>query len=98
MNELIKLEGELGNTLPPPYPRLQQTSKRQLVDGNVYRVLARYFGIDDDINSTTGKKTFRKTADELLNMEHPALHNQAMMELGAVICKPKEPGLRYLPC
>lgn len=61
-----------------------------VVDGNVYRVLSRVFGIDEPINSTSGKKLFANLAQELLNIKHPATHNQAMMELGATVCKPRQ--------
>ena len=61
------------------------------VDGNVYRVLSRIFGIDIPINSTEGKKTFRDLASNLLNSEYPGDHNQALMEFGATQCTPKNP-------
>ena len=60
-----------------------------VVDGNVYRFYSRLFGINTPIDSTEGKKEFRALADEMLNKEFPALHNQAVMEMGALICKPK---------
>jgi A/G-specific adenine glycosylase len=59
-----------------------------VVDGNVQRVLARWLGIFEDIKH---KKIFQKHADALLNTENPALHNQAMMEFGAIQCTPKNP-------
>jgi A/G-specific adenine glycosylase len=62
-----------------------------VVDGNVYRVLSRVFGIDTPIDSTTGKKEFNLLANELLNKKKPALHNQAIMEFGAMQCKPVNP-------
>ncbi len=62
-----------------------------VVDGNVYRVLARVFGMDTPIDSTTGKKEFNQLANELLNKKKPALHNQAIMEFGAIQCKPMNP-------
>lgn len=62
-----------------------------VVDGNVYRVLARLFNIDTPINSTKGKKDFQFLADELLNKKQPALHNSAIMEFGALWCKPQNP-------
>jgi A/G-specific adenine glycosylase len=62
-----------------------------VVDGNVYRVLSRVFGIDTPIDSTTGKKEFNLLANELLNKKKPALHNQAIMEFGAMQCKPVTP-------
>ena len=68
-----------------------------VVDGNVFRVLSRYFGIDLAINSTAGKKTFEKIAAEVLNNKQPALHNQAIMEFGALHCKPVAPKCSECP-
>jgi A/G-specific adenine glycosylase len=62
-----------------------------LVDGNVYRVLSRLFGIDTPIDAPAGKKVFEKLADRLLDPEHPDIHNQAVMEFGALVCLPKNP-------
>lgn len=59
-----------------------------VVDGNVYRVLARYFGISTPINSTEGKKEFAALAQSLLPIHAPADFNQAMMDFGAIQCKP----------
>lgn len=61
------------------------------VDGNVYRVLARYFGIDEPIDTTAGKKRFAALAQTLLDPAHPGLHNQALMEFGALQCTPAAP-------
>lgn len=62
-----------------------------VVDGNVYRVLARHFDIDTPINSTAGAKLFKSLAENLIHPKHPALHNQAIMEFGALQCTPKNP-------
>lgn len=62
-----------------------------VVDGNVYRVLSRFFGIDTAIDSTAGKKEFRQLADVLLDVEDPARYNQAIMDFGATHCMPKNP-------
>jgi len=62
-----------------------------VVDGNVYRVLSRYFGIDTPIDSTAGKKQFAALAQELLAPEQPAAFNQALMDFGASVCKPAQP-------
>jgi A/G-specific adenine glycosylase len=62
-----------------------------VVDGNVLRVLARYFGIDKPIDSTDGKKYFSDLAQSLLDKASPALYNQAIMDFGATICKPQIP-------
>lgn len=61
------------------------------VDGNIYRVLSRLCAIDTPIDSTQGKKIFQKQADLLLDPKHPGAHNQAIMELGALCCTPKNP-------
>lgn len=62
-----------------------------VVDGNVFRVLSRYFGMKAPIDSTEGKKLFSKLANELLDKKHPGVYNQAIMDFGAVICKPQLP-------
>ena len=68
-----------------------------VVDGNVYRVLARVFGIDTPIDSTEGRRRFRALAQELIDVELPGEHNQAMMELGATVCTPKNPACSRCP-
>lgn len=62
-----------------------------VVDGNVFRVLARYTGIDTATDSTEGKKIFHDLAYQLLDKKEPALYNQAIMDFGATICKPMSP-------
>lgn len=62
-----------------------------VVDGNVYRVLARVFGITTPIDTKEGKKQFYVLANELINKNKPATHNQAIMEFGALQCKPINP-------
>ena len=62
-----------------------------VVDGNVFRVLSRFFGRDTPIDTSAGRKEFQALAEEFLNFNQPGTHNQAMMELGALICKPKNP-------
>ena len=66
------------------------------VDGNVYRVLARHFGIDTPINSTTGKHVFAELAQALLPEAQPGTFNQAMMDFGSLQCTPQSP--RCLLC
>ncbi|MGH1334883.1 MAG: A/G-specific adenine glycosylase [Aureispira sp.] len=68
-----------------------------VVDGNVYRVLSRFFGIATPIDSTAGKKEFRKLADELLPEDKAAVYNQAIMDFGATICMPKKPLCNICP-
>jgi len=62
-----------------------------VVDGNVKRVLARLFGINEPVNSSGAAKIFKEFARSLLSKERPGDHNQAMMELGAVVCRPSNP-------
>lgn len=78
-----------------------------VVDGNVYRVLARYFGIDTPINSTQGKKEFAALAQSLLpsskasdfqsSLSLVAAYNQAMMDFGAIQCTPQSPKCLLCP-
>lgn len=67
------------------------------IDGNVYRVLSRYFGIETPIDSTQGKKQFQHIAEELISAENPGMHNQALMEFGALQCVPKSPNCNNCP-
>lgn len=61
------------------------------VDGNVYRVLARYFGLHIPIDTTEGKRLFAQVAQTLLDTRQPDVHNQALMEFGALQCTPVAP-------
>ena len=62
-----------------------------VVDGNVFRVLSRYYNIDSDISDGKTKKEFQNLAQEILPIDKPALFNQAIMEFGALQCVPKNP-------
>ncbi|MFK7935164.1 MAG: A/G-specific adenine glycosylase [Saprospiraceae bacterium] len=62
-----------------------------VVDGNVYRVLSRFFGIATPIDTTAGKKEFNQLAQELLDTTQPGNYNQAIMDFGATHCTPKAP-------
>jgi A/G-specific adenine glycosylase len=62
-----------------------------VVDGNVFRVLARTFNISTPTDSTEGKKIFSDTATEMLDKKEPGLYNQAIMDFGATVCKPVAP-------
>ena len=68
-----------------------------VVDGNVYRVLSRLLAISTPIDTTEGKKVFQEAANILLNTEDPATHNQAIMELGALVCTFKNPKCQSCP-
>lgn len=68
-----------------------------VVDGNVYRVLSRLTGCETPIDSTKGKKHYAQIAQELLDEQNAAVHNQAMMELGALQCVPGKPNCSLCP-
>ncbi|GEP93120.1 A/G-specific DNA-adenine glycosylase [Chitinophaga terrae (ex Kim and Jung 2007)] len=68
-----------------------------VLDGNVYRVLARFFGIDTPIDSHAGKKQFAGLAQSLLPTDNAASYNQSIMDFGAVVCKPQQPACDDCP-
>lgn len=68
-----------------------------VVDGNVFRVLSRFFGIDLATDSTAGKKYFTSLANDLLDKKKAGIYNQAIMDFGALICKPKNPECSVCP-
>ncbi len=68
-----------------------------VVDGNVFRVLARFFGIDTPIDSVAGKKYFSELASQLLDKQNPGTYNQAIMDFGATVCTPRAPACRQCP-
>jgi A/G-specific adenine glycosylase len=61
---------------------------RAVVDANVFRVLSRIFGLETPIDSVEGKRIFTEIANDLIHKQEPALFNQAIMDFGAVVCKP----------
>jgi len=68
-----------------------------VLDGNVYRVLARLFAIDHDIAASSSRKHFMEILETLISGDDPASFNQAMMELGAMVCTPSKPNCRECP-
>jgi len=68
-----------------------------VVDGNVYRVLSRWMGIETPIDSREGVKLFAALAQELLDKRHPGLYNQAIMDFGALQCTPASPDCLFCP-
>ena len=67
------------------------------VDGNIKRVLARLFLMEAPINDTKSAKVFQQQADDLLDPNAPGFFNQAMMELGAMVCRPQSPTCLVCP-
>lgn len=89
--ELLELPG-IGMYTAAAISSIAFGQPEAVVDGNVFRVLARVFGIDSDISSSAGKKIFELKAKELLDVRKPGIYNQAVMEFGALQCTPKSPG------
>lgn len=94
--EIKKLKG-IGDYTAAAIASFAFDLPHAVVDGNVYRVLSRIFDIDTPIDSTQGKKDFQVLAESLLSRENPGLHNQAIMEFGALQCVPKNPDCSSCP-
>jgi len=94
--ELIKLKG-IGDYTAAAISSFANNESKAVLDGNVYRVLSRYFGIEEPINSTIGKKIFAELAQSLIANQDAATYNQAIMEFGALQCKPKSPRCESCP-
>ena len=94
--ELLKLKG-VGDYTASAIASICFEEPTAVVDGNVYRVLSRYFGMDTPINSTQGIKQFKALAMTLLDTNNPGDYNQAIMEFGAIQCKPKNPDCSICP-
>ena len=89
-NDLLKLKG-IGDYTASAIASICFNEVTPVVDGNVYRFLARYFGINTPINSTAAKKEFKAIALNLIDEKNPGDFNQAIMEFGSRQCKPQNP-------
>lgn len=89
-NDLLKLKG-VGEYTAAAIASFSYNEAVPVVDGNVFRVLSRYFNVETDIASASAKKEFAALAFELMPKDNPALFNQAIMEFGALQCVPKSP-------
>ncbi len=94
--ELRKLKG-VGDYTASAIASICFDLPEPVVDGNVYRVLARYFGVELPINSTEGIKYFKSLAREVMNVENVRDYNQGIMEFGAIQCAPKKPYCLHCP-
>lgn len=88
--DLLKLKG-VGDYTASAIASICFEEPTAVVDGNVYRVLSRYFGIKTAINSSAGIKEFKTLAQTLIDTKQPGTYNQAIMDFGALHCKPKNP-------
>jgi A/G-specific adenine glycosylase len=89
-DQLIRLKG-IGPYTAAAIASIAFEEPIALVDGNVFRVLARYFGDHTPITSVRGEKVFTHLAQQLLDKNIPGVHNQAMMEFGSLLCIPVKP-------
>lgn len=88
---LLQLPG-VGSYTAAAIASISFGEKVAVIDGNVFRVVSRHFGVDEPINSPGGKKTFAALANELINLtDEPDYYNQALMEFGALFCTPQRP-------
>jgi A/G-specific adenine glycosylase len=94
--KLITLKG-VGDYTASAISSICFNERQAVVDGNVYRVLSRYFGVATAINSTEGIKYFKKLAQEVLHVSNVRDYNQGIMEFGAIQCTPKSPNCTNCP-
>ena len=95
-DELLKLKG-IGRYTAAAIASMAFNQANAVVDGNVYRVLSRVFGVYDDIAETKSAKVFEKLANELIPASVPGEYNQAIMDFGAIQCTPKSPACAICP-
>ncbi|MEN8117125.1 MAG: A/G-specific adenine glycosylase [Bacteroidota bacterium] len=88
--DILKLKG-IGEYTAAAITSIAFNLPYPTVDGNIYRFLSRYFGIETPIDTGKGKKEFRELSGELISESDPGFHNQALMEFGALQCIPKSP-------
>lgn len=94
--ELRKLPG-VGPYTAAAVASIAFGAKEAVLDGNVIRVIARLISFDEDVTRTASRRRLQAVADALLDPDHPAAHNEAMMELGALICTPSSPACDMCP-
>lgn len=94
--EIIKLKG-VGEYTAAAIASFAFNEKVAVLDGNVYRVLSRYFGITNDISDSKSKKVFLQLANEILPNQNVNSYNQGIMEFGALHCKPQNPYCTLCP-
>ena len=95
-HDLLQLKG-IGDYTASAIASICFNEVSAVVDGNVYRFLSRYYGIHTPINSTLGKKEFKNLAQHIIDQTNPAEFNQAIMEFGAIQCKPSNPDCQICP-
>ncbi len=94
--DLLKLKG-IGDYTAAAIASFAYNEAVPVVDGNVFRVLSRFFDVENDISINSTKKVFAELAFELMPKDNPAQFNQAIMEFGALQCVPKSPNCSICP-
>ena len=94
--ELIKLKG-IGDYTASAIASICFDEATPVLDGNVYRVIARYYGIETPINTGKAQKDFKEVLQEIIDKKNPAEFNQAIMEFGSKQCKPQSPDCSICP-
>ena len=95
-NDLLKLKG-IGDYTASAISSFCFNLPHAVLDGNVSRVISRYMGIELAIDSPDGKRLLKKLSHDLLNKKYCSIHNQAIMEFGALMCVPKSPNCSICP-
>ena len=93
---ILSLKG-IGNYTAAAIASIAYDLPHAAVDGNIYRVISRIYGITTPIDSEKGKSEIQKIADDLIPLKNPGFHNQAFMEFGALQCLPKSPVCNLCP-
>ncbi|MEP7230605.1 MAG: A/G-specific adenine glycosylase [Ginsengibacter sp.] len=88
--DILQLKG-IGPYTASAIASFAYNQPHAVVDGNVFRVLSRFFGIEIPIDTTEGKKKYSILANDLLDKTTPGIYNQAIMDFGAIVCKPAQP-------
>lgn len=95
-DEIIKLKG-IGPYTAAAITSIAFGKPNAVVDGNVIRVITRYFGIEEDVRSTRTVKQVQEHVNELISHKYPAEFNQGLMEIGSLVCKPSNPDCLNCP-
>ena len=93
---LMELPG-IGDYIASAVSSIAFNQPYAVVDGNVKRVLSRFYELSDPVNKSFSYRMFKAAAQDLLDHRRPGMFNQALMELGALVCTPKNPDCRHCP-
>lgn len=95
-SELLKLKG-VGEYTAAAIASISYNEPVAVVDGNVIRVISRLFKINEPYNTGKGKKIIKELANKILDIDRPGQYNQALMEMGSLVCRPNNPDCLHCP-